>query len=101
MLVATGRRLELKLTNLSLLRSTSCRVGASVLDAAEDLEVVVEVDVVDVDVYWVMLVCITIFSVNFPIVSLRAPMTKRKDTLGHPPTKFGLDMATHQGKSLR
>ena len=26
------------MTNLSLLRSTSCRVGASVLDAAEDLE---------------------------------------------------------------
>ena len=39
------------MTNLSLLRSTSCRVGASVLDAAEDLEVVaeVELDVVDVE----------------------------------------------------
>ena len=32
------------MTNLSLLRSTSCRVGASVLDAAEDLEVVAEVE---------------------------------------------------------
>ena len=100
------------MTNLCLLRSTSCRVVASVLDAAEDLEedvdppwveieTVVEFDVVDVDCYWVVLACITIFSVNFPIVSLRAPMTKRKDTLGHLPTKFGLDMATHQGKSLR
>ena len=32
------------MTNLSLLRSTSCRVGASVLDAAEDLEVVAEIE---------------------------------------------------------
>ena len=89
------------MTNLSLLRSTSCRVGASVLDAAEDLEVVAEVDVVDVDSYWVVLACIRIFSVNFPIVSLCVPMTNRKDTLGHLLPKFGLDMANHPGNSLR
>lgn len=40
-------------------------------------------------------------AVKFNVVSLHAPVTKRKDTLGHAPTKFGLDMATHQGKSLR
>ena len=33
--VLTAQRYQ---TSLSLLRSTSCRVGASVLDAAEDLE---------------------------------------------------------------
>ena len=33
-----------KQTNLSLHRSTSSRVGASVLDAAKDLEVVAEVE---------------------------------------------------------
>ena len=36
-----------------------------------------EVDVVDVDSYWVVLACITIFSVNFPIVSLLGPKTER------------------------
>ena len=59
-----------------------------------------EVDVVDVDSYWVVLACITIFSVNFPIVSLLAPKTEREDKLGHLPTQFDLDMATHQDKSL-
>ena len=80
------------MTNLSLLRSTSCRVGASVLDAAGDLEDV-ELDVVDVDCYWVVLVCIMIFSVNFPIVSLQALCRLIQSTTGPITTKIYPDMA--------
>ena len=97
-------QVEVLVTNLGLLRSTSCRVVASVLDAAEDLEedvdppwveieTVVEVDVVDVDCYWVVLACITIFSVNFPIVSLLAPKTEREGKIGYPTNRIDLDMA--------
>ena len=52
-----------------------------------------EVDVVDVDSYWVVLACITIFSVNFLIVSLLAPKTDREGEVGHPTNRIDLDMA--------
>ena len=54
------------MTNLCLLRSTSCRVIASVLDAAEDLEDAV----VDVEVTGTAVVPATLGL--YPIVSLRA-----------------------------
>ena len=52
-----------------------------------------EVDVVDVDSYWVVLACITIFSVNFPIVSLRALCRLIQSTTGPITTKIYPDMA--------
>ena len=93
------------MTNLSLLKSTSCRVGASVLDAAEDLEdgedvhtgpslrpqsrtsrlvedVVVEVtEPAEAPVY------------NILIVSLLAPKTDIDGELGYPTNRIDLDMA--------
>ena len=71
------------MTNLNLLRSTSCRVVASVLDAAEDLE--------DVEVTGTAVVPATLGL--YPIVSLRALCRLIQSTTGPITTKIYPDMA--------